>query len=141
MIMSEKVNAVHTMIEQFVQSVGLTKQQTFNAEFASWHWTRGSAPIEVFVTNGGNDRFYLCIYSALVELPGGGLEAAFKHLLELNHSKLGVKLSLKPGSNWVFAVAERDVNGMDYQELVTCIGDLEWWADKLDDELKASFAR
>jgi hypothetical protein len=26
---------------------------------------------------------------------------------------------------------------MDYQELATCISDLEWWADKLDDELKS----
>jgi hypothetical protein len=28
---------------------------------------------------------------------------------------------------------------MDFHELSTCIADLEWWADKLDDELKNEF--
>jgi hypothetical protein len=28
---------------------------------------------------------------------------------------------------------------MDYGELATCIADLEWWADKLDDELRSPY--
>ncbi|GAB2649661.1 hypothetical protein GCM10027035_49520 [Emticicia sediminis] len=35
------------------------------------------------------------------------------------------------------ALGFRDIKGMSYNELSTCIGDLEFWADKLDDELKS----
>jgi hypothetical protein len=41
------------------------------------------------------------------------------------------------GTTKVYATYERDINGMDFSELSTCISDLEWWADKLDDELKS----
>jgi hypothetical protein len=54
----------------------------------------------------------------------------------MNDVNLGVKLTLSKESNKVYATYERDILGMDYGELATCIADLEWWADKLDDELK-----
>lgn len=63
----------------------------------------------------------------------------YRHLLELNYSKLGLKLATRPKSEFVYAVSERDIRGMDFNELDTCIKDLEWWADKLDDELQEQF--
>jgi hypothetical protein len=57
----------------------------------------------------------------------------------MNDKNLGVKLTLMKGTNKVYATYERDILGMDYSELSTCIADLEWWADKLDDELKSPY--
>jgi hypothetical protein len=47
---------------------------------------------------------------------------------------------LLPNSDQVYATFERDINGIDFDELATIIADLEWWADKLDDELAAEFS-
>jgi hypothetical protein len=44
-----------------------------------------------------------------------------------------------PGTNKIYATYERDIEGIDYEELATCIGDLEWWADKFDDDLNNQF--
>jgi len=128
------------MIERYVQSIGLTKEATFDEASNTWQWQRGSAPIEVFLADGGNNRYYICIYANIMQVPANANQADFyRYLLELNFDKLGMRLCIKPKSSWIFAFYERDVKGMDYEELTTCIKDLEWWADKLDDELKGKF--
>lgn len=130
---------VEKMIQEYVESVGLTKEGTYNTDTDSWNWKRGSASIEVFIADGGNKREYLCIYSPLMKVPAKEEFNFYRHLLELNYSKLGLKLATRPSSEFVYAVSERDIRGMDYNELDTCIKDLEWWADKLDDELQERF--
>ncbi len=50
-----------------------------------------------------------------------------------------MKLTLSPESQKVFATYEWDISGIDYEGLKTCIMDLEWWADELDDELQQKF--
>lgn len=133
------VTTIHNMIQKYVESAGLTIEGTFNAEENIWRWRKGSAEIEVYITDGGNDRFYLVVISAIMEVPSDQEHEFYRHLLELNRNKLGVKFGIVPETNWVCAINERDVEGIDYNELATCISDLEWWADELDDELKAEF--
>jgi hypothetical protein len=139
--MNEAVRKVHEMIEQYANSVGLDKAQVFDVSKNLWHWRVGSANIQVIVEGVavGKDRMrhYLRIFSPLLEIPTVNETAFYRHLLELNDSKLGVKLTVT--GNWAYATYERDIQGMDYQELSTCIGDLEWWADLLDDQLKNKF--
>lgn len=130
---------VEKMILEYVESVGLTKKGTYNAEADSWNWKRGSASIEVFIADGKNNREYLCIYSPLMKVPAKDELNFYRHLLELNYTKLGLKLATRPNSEFVYAVSERDIKGMDYDELSVCIKDLEWWADKLDDELQERY--
>ena len=134
---------VTEMVHQYVESVGLTKDQTYNEEKKSWHWVIGSARIQVYIEtinfSSGSHRDYLRIFSPLMQVPKGNELPFYRHLLELNDSKLGVKLTVMPNSDWVYATYERDIRGIDYHELATCIADLEWWADKLDDELKEQF--
>ncbi|MDX2302261.1 MAG: YbjN domain-containing protein [Microscillaceae bacterium] len=139
-----RIELAQVMIEKYVESVGLSKEETFNEEKQFWHWKHGSASIEVFVQSVevGHDktREYLRIFSYLADVPSLSLVAREKylvHLLEMNDRNLGVKLTLMEGSNRVYATYERDILGMDFGELATCIADLEWWADKLDDELKS----
>lgn len=141
--MSIQKENVAEMIHQYVASVGLTKEQTFNAEKKSWHWKIGSARIQVYIEtinfSNGSTRDYLRVFSPLLEIPVNDLLKFYRRLLELNDTNLGVKLTIMPNSTWIYATYERDIRGMDYHELSTCIADLEWWADKLDDELKAEF--
>ena len=139
-----RIELTQSMIEKYVESVGLSKTDTYNEEKNFWHWKHGSASIEVFVQSVeiGQDktREYLRIFSYLADVPSLSLVAREKflvHLLEMNDRNLGVKLTLLEGSNRVYATYERDIMGMDFGELATCIADLEWWADKLDDELKS----
>ncbi len=141
--MSAQKEKVIEMIHQYTESVGLKREAIFNQEKESWNWRTGSARIQVYIEtvplSSGNTREYLRIFSPLMQLPQNNLLEFYRHLLELNDTKLGVKLSVMPSSSWVYATYERDIRGIDYHELSTCIADLEWWADKLDDELKAQF--
>lgn len=134
---------VELMINQYVESVGLTGEQTYRPEKKSWHWKTGSASIQVYIETisfqNGTERDYLRVFSPLMQIPANDLLKFYRHLLELNDTRLGVKFTIMPNSNWVYATYERDIRGMDYHELSTCIADLEWWADKSDDELKEMF--
>jgi hypothetical protein len=137
------IDQVTEMIHQYVGSVGLTREQTFNEEKKEWRWKIGSANIQVYIESvplsGGTKRDYLRVFSPLMQAPQSNKEAFYRHLLELNDTKLGVKLTVMPGSDWVYATYERDIRGIDYHELATTIADLEWWADLLDDQLKEAF--
>ena len=46
--MSE-VEIAHELVHSYVKEIGLTKDQTFNAERNAWYWFKGSAKIEVFI--------------------------------------------------------------------------------------------
>ncbi len=139
---NQKAN-VEAMIDAYVKEIGLTKEQTYNTEKKAWYWVKGSARIEVFIQEINFDthaRHYLRIFSPIIKVPENNQANFYKKLLEINDSKLGVKLTLLPGSTQVYATFERDIKGIDYEELATCIADLEWWADELDDELAAEFS-
>lgn len=139
--MNEIVANVNQMIERYVGTVGLDKAKCYDGLKNSWNWRIGSASIQVFVQavplSSGAIRYYLRIFSPLMEIPITSEAYFYRYLLELNDTKLGVKISVL--GNWVYATYERDVVGMDYDELATCIADLEWWADTLDDQLKQKF--
>lgn len=141
--MSVTREQVEEMINKYVVSVGLTVEGTFNPDKRAWYWTIGSAKIEVFVQGvpmkDGTQRYFLRIFSPLLQVPKHTELEFYRHLLELNDSKLGVKLTIMPNSDTVYATYERDINGIDFEELKTCIADLEWWADTLDDQLKNQF--
>ncbi len=130
-------------IDQYVLEVGLTKEQTYNPQRRAWYWNKGSARIEVFIQEvnmGTYSRYYLRVFSPILKVTPGNELKVYKRLLEINDTNLGLKLSLMPNSDQVYATFERDINGIDYDELATTISDLEWWADKLDDELAAEFS-
>jgi hypothetical protein len=63
----------------------------------------------------------------------------YRRLLELNEEKFGIKFTLIPNTTKVWAAFERDIKGIDFNELSTFISDFEHWADTLDDQLKDQF--
>lgn len=141
--LDEQFRRVTEMIHCYVESIGLSRDQIFNPENKNWRWKMGSANIEVFIQTinfpNGSRRDFLRIFSPLMNIPTNNILGFYRALLEVNDGSLGVKLSLMPNSSTVYASYERDIKGMDYSELSTCISDLEYWADKLDDDLKNQF--
>jgi len=141
--MTDQKKEVTEMLHKYIESLGLTREQIYNEAKMVWHWTRGSANIQVYIESiafaNGNTRDYLRIFSPLLEIPSQNQIGFYRHLLELNDKNLGMKLTIMPNSNWIYATYERDIRGIDYDELATCVYDLEYWADKLDDELKSKF--
>ncbi|TAE69659.1 MAG: hypothetical protein EAZ85_12680 [Bacteroidetes bacterium] len=139
-----QIELTNTMIQHYVESVGLAFEDTYNDKKQCWCWKRGTADIEVFVQSveigKTKTREYLRIFSHVADVPKiskQGREDFLLKLLQANDRSLGVKLTVMGETNKVYATYERDISGMDYQELSTCISDLEWWADKFDDELKS----
>ena len=130
---------VYRMIEQYVNEIGLSKSETYNEQANAYYWYRGSALIEVFVQDvpvSDGIRSFLRVFSFLGNVPSSNKEKVYLNLLELNDRYLGVKLTIMPETDKIYATYERDIQGIDYEELKTHIADLEWWADELDDYLE-----
>jgi hypothetical protein len=137
--MSELKTKVEAMIDKYVIEIGLTKEQTYNSEKNAWYWKLGSANIEVFVASLESGREFLRVFSPLMKIPQGKELQFYRTLREMNDNCLGVKITIMEGTDQVYVTYERDIVGIDYDEVKTCIGDLEWWADELDDRLINQF--
>lgn len=134
-------------VKQFIQSVGVDPATCWNEQNRAYYIFKGSAKIEIFVSShpesNGTTRHYLRIFSGLMRVPENNKERFYRRCLEVSDQSLGVKLTLVPNAapdnDWLYATYERDINGMDYNETVTCINDMGLWADWLDDTLKNEF--
>ena len=137
------VPEVQQLMTRYLQEIQLNPETVFNKNNNAWYWTRGSASIEVYVESieigSGRMRYYLRVFSKLVKVPPNAGTAFYRRLLEINDKSLGVKLSLLPATDTIFATFERDIKGMDYDEMADTIADLEWWADNLDDKIMQEF--
>jgi len=137
------IDETHGFIRQFITSVGVDPNACFNQESKAYYITRGSASIEVFISShpqqDGSTRNFLRIFSQVVSVPAENREYFYRRMLELNDQSLGMKLTIQPGTDKVYATFERDINGIDATETATCIADLGSWADYFDDIIKKEF--
>ena len=140
---AELVPEIQQMMTRYLQEIGLVPETVFNQQNNAWYWTRGSARIEVYtdaIDMGSNrKRYFLRVFSPLVKVPPNAGTAFYRRLLEMNDKSLGVKLTLLPSSETIYATYERDIKGMEYDEMADTIADLEWWADNLDDKIMQEF--
>ncbi|MEO8770664.1 MAG: YbjN domain-containing protein [Ferruginibacter sp.] len=131
------------MIHKYAESVGLARADVYNTEKRNWTWKKGSASIEIFILRidlgNGYVRDFIKIFTLVMQVPQTNLLEFYRRLLELNDEKLGIKLTLQKDGNNVWGTFERDINGMDYNELVAFISDFEIWADQFDNMLEAEF--
>lgn len=139
------IDEVHGYIRQFITSVGVDPNTCYNADNKAYYLKKGTASIEIFVSshpqNDHTTRNYLRIFSQVFSVPNDRKEVLFRRLLEMNDQSLGVKLTLQPGTDKVYATFERDINGIDANETATCISDLGLWADYFDDQLTKEFGQ
>lgn len=130
---------VKVYIAQLCKEIGCTPESIYNANTNSWFFTRGSASVEVFMnsyeTNVQTVRTFVRCFSPVYPVPADNEKKVmlYQEALANNSSFMGVKLAVIPEKGYMYAVAERDIDGMDYTEFKTLISDLGFWSDQLDD--------
>lgn len=135
-------------VKKFIESVGIDPKTCWNEENKAYYLYKGSAKIEVFVSehkqDDGSIRYYLRVFSGIIKVPGTNKEKFYRRLLEINDQSLGIKLTLMPEAlpenDWVYATYERDIVGISYEEIEIILSDVGLWADYFDDELKKEFS-
>jgi len=136
---------VKVYVNQLCAEIGCTPESIYNKETNSWFFTRGSASVEVFMSSYETVvktvRTFVRCFSPVLPIPMDTAKKAllFQEVLQNNTSFMGVKLSIIPDKGYVYAIAERDIDGMDYLEFKTLISDLGYWSDQLDGVLAQRF--
>ncbi len=100
-----------------------------------WHFQRGSALIEVYLTP--EEQGYLQVLSPIMHLPQQHLLALYRRLLELNLQLTNAALGVHEDVVYVFH--ERLLAGLDAAEADAIIRRLARYADELDDALAEEF--
>jgi len=136
---------VKVYVNQLCAEIGCTPESIYSKENNSWFFTRGSASIEVFMSSYETVvktvRTFVRCFSPIYALPADNQKKMqlYNEALQNNTNFMGVKLSIMPDKGYMYAVAERDIEGMDYIEFKTLISDLGYWADQLDNALHERF--
>lgn len=136
---------VKVYINQLCAEIGCTPESIYDKQNNSWIFSRGSASLEVFMTSYQTAvktvRTFVRCFSPIFPIPADVQKKAqlFQEALENNTKFMGVKLSIIPEKGYLYAVAERDIDGMDFEEFKLLVSDLGYWADQLDDILHQRF--
>jgi len=136
---------VKVYVNQLCAEIGCTPESIYSKENNSWFFTRGSATVEVFMSSYETVvktiRTFIRCFSPVYALPADNQKKMllYQEALQNNASFMGVKLGIMPEKGFMYAVAERDIEGMDYTEFKTLISDLGYWADQLDNILHQRF--
>lgn len=136
---------VKVYVNQLCAEIGCTPESIYSKENNSWFFTRGSASIEVFMSSYETVvktvRTFVRCFSPIYALPADNQKKMqlYHEALQNNTNFMGVKLSIMPDKGYMYAIAERDIEGMDYIEFKTLISDLGYWADQLDNALHERF--
>lgn len=139
------VERIKDYLHILCEAMGVEERKVFNPATGAWYFLQGSSTIEVFLTSQKNlhqqpQTFIRCM-SALCTIPRDAQKKfeLYKTLLAINATYLGYKISVEEDRGLVCIIAERNISGMDYTEMVTLISDLGLWADKLDGFLQKEF--
>lgn len=101
-----------------------------------WNFPRGSALIEIYVSQHGN-RGFLQVLAPIIHLPQTGLLPLYRRMLELNlqltNASIGVYLDV------VYVFNERPLEGLDAVEANNIITQVAGYADELDNVLVNEF--
>jgi len=125
-------------VEKILTSVGVDPSQARldTEQGYAWSFQRGSAIIEVYVSQQG-DRGYLQVLSPILHIPSSGLLPLYRRLLELNLSLTNASLGVYMDVVYVFN--ERPLNGLDANEANFIITQIAQYADEMDNELVNEF--
>jgi hypothetical protein len=134
-------------IDRLCKEIGTRADAIYNARTCAWYFARGTSTIEVFMTNMGEsgepDRVFIRCIASICPLPANPVTQfeLLQKALELNTKQMGIKLGTIADKGLLCVIAERDIEGMDYQEFVTLISDISFWADHLENHLQEHFGK
>jgi hypothetical protein len=101
-----------------------------------WTFKRGSATIEIYVTQQDSDGFFQ-VLSPILHVPASNLLPLYRRLLEMNLQLTSVAFGIYLDAVYVFS--ERPLEGMDAEEANAIINRVAEVADEWDDKLVAEF--
>lgn len=136
---------VKVYVNQLCAEIGCTPESIYNKESNSWYFSRGSASIEVFLSSYETVvktiRTFVRCFAPVCAIPANEPKKIqlYEEAMQSNAKFMGVKLGILPEKGHVYAIAERDIDGMDYIEFKTLISDLGYWADQIDNLLQERF--
>jgi hypothetical protein len=127
-----------TTVAGILQAIGVDPQAATKPvqQGYGWHFKRGSALIEVYVSVHDGVG-YLQVLSPLMVLPQSQLLPLYRRLLEMNLQMTAVALGVHQDT--VYAFHERPLEGMDAAEANSVINTVAGYADELDDRLVQEF--
>lgn len=136
------VEMIKVYIHQLCTQIGTSPDAVYSAEFNSWNFARGGQNVEIFFTSYETSvktvRTFIRCFSAIYPLPQEPQKQLdlYRTAMENNTQFMGVKMGTIPAKGFLYAIAERDIEGMDYAEFTTLIGDLGYWAEHLSNLLR-----
>ncbi len=134
---AQAIDLSRQAVEGILRALGVDAQSAL-MEVASgfgWHFQRGSALIEVYLTP--EEQGYLQVLSPIMHLPPGNLLTLYRRLLELNLQLTNAALGVH--EDVVYLYHERLLAGLDAGEAGAIIRRLAGYADELDDALAGEF--
>ena len=133
-------------IHRLCEEIGVTADSIYNQKTGAWYFAQGSCTIEVFLTTQKNmqreSQTFIRCTAALCDIPQTVPKqiALYKTAMGINATYLGFKISADEQRGLICIIAERNISGMDYDEMVALINDLSSWADKLVNFMKEEFS-
>jgi hypothetical protein len=131
------VDLVKAYIERLCADLGVDAERIRNARTGAWYFSQEGSTIEVFLTEQKNPQqepqHYIRCMSPLCEIPKDITRqfSLFKTALAINAKYLGYKLTADESRGLLCIVTERNIDRMDYAEMLNLISDLGLWAEKL----------
>ena len=141
------IEFVQAYIHRLCKDIGTHADAIYNAKTCAWYFSRGSSTIEVFLTNtetnDGTVRTFIRCFAPLCPIPVNPITQfeVFQKALELNTRHMGIKFSIISDKKLLCVIAERDIDGMDYDEFISLISDISYWADHFDNYLQEHYGK
>jgi hypothetical protein len=125
-------------VEDILNTLGVNAPQARvrTEEGFGWHFRRGSAIIEIYISEQ-EDRGYLQVIAPILHIPESGLLPLYRRLLELNLQLTNASLGIYYDVVYVFN--ERPLEGLDASEANNIITLVAGYADDLDNQLVNEF--
>jgi hypothetical protein len=134
----KSLEAHASTVEEILRAIHIDPAQARLDTEVGWGWNfrRGSAIIEVYVSEQDGRGYFQCL-SPIVHLPAGGLLPLYRRLLELNLIMTNASLGVYQDVVYVFN--ERLIDGLDPVEANNIITMVAGYADDLDNQLVNEF--
>jgi hypothetical protein len=139
------IEMVKEYITRLCTEAGADPEKIYSEKNNAWYFLRGSSTLEVFFTSNETEekttRTFIRCFSTIYPIPVDSIKRTelYYVALEINARNMGVKIGTMADKGYMYAIGERDIEGMDYPGFVTLISDVGYWADHLDDLLKQRF--
>jgi len=124
------------VVNDLLSSFGLDPEKCRHRPRTLWSAYRGSALVYIDIFKL-EDIDYIEISCPIMLLPSRNLLVFYKKLLELNYQLMGVKFFVR--DQWVYLAENRELKGLDSDELKGMIERVSYHADRLDEALIEEF--